>query len=90
VFEALGRAVKVPVLLHYAQNDLSFGPSTSQAWFRRFQAGGAPAEYVLQPPFGADGHFIFSDRAGVELWLPKVEQFLSRHRIPFEPLKQRA
>ena len=89
VFEALGREVKVPVLLHYAQNDLFFGPVTSQAWFRRFQAGGAPAEYVLQPPFGANGHFIFSDRAGIELWLPKVEDFLSRHRIPFDPLKQR-
>ena len=90
VFEALGRSVKVPVLLLYAENDLFFGPSTSQAWYRRFQAGGAQAEYVLQPSFGADGHFLFSDRAGIELWLPKVEEFLARHRIPFEAPKQRA
>lgn len=89
VFEELGRSVKVPVLLHYAENDLFFGPATSRSWFRRFKDAGARAEYVLQPPFGANGHYIFSDAAGIDLWLPKVERFLSRHGIPFELMGQR-
>lgn len=85
VFEELGRSVRAPVLLHYAQNDLSFGPVTSRLWFSRFKAGGARAEYVLQPSFGADGHYLFSDRAGLEVWLPAVEGFLERHGVPFDP-----
>jgi dienelactone hydrolase len=89
LFEELGTAIRVPVLLHYAENDLSFGPAASRLWFRRFNAGGVRAEYVLQPPFGTDGHYIFSQQAGIELWLPKVEHFLARHGIAFELIGQR-
>ena len=81
VFAELGRAVRAPVLLYYAENDLYFGPETSRGWFSQFKAGGAPAEYVLQPPFGANGHYVFTDKAGVDLWLPVVDQFLQRHGI---------
>jgi dienelactone hydrolase len=89
VFADLGNGVQAPVLLHYAENDLSFGPATSQLWFQRFKAGGARAEYLLQPPFGADGHYLFSAEAGVERWLPQVERFLQRHGIPFDAPKRR-
>jgi dienelactone hydrolase len=88
-FEALGARVKAPVLLYYAENDHYFGPSTSRAWFNRFKAAGARAEYVLQPPFGREGHYLFSDAAGVRLWLPNVERFLQRHGIPFDAPQQR-
>jgi len=83
VFEEVGRTLKAPVLLYYAQNDRFFGPAASGAWFARLKAGGARAEYVLQPPFGADGHYVFTDPAGAALWLPAVERFLDRHAIPF-------
>lgn len=89
VFEELGRAIQAPVLLHYAENDRSFGPATSQLWFRKFKAGGAIAEYLLQPPFGKDGHYVFSDRDGIRIWLPAVERFLERHGVPFDPPAQR-
>jgi dienelactone hydrolase len=81
VFEEMGRSVKAPVLLYYAENDRFFGPETSRAWFRSFKAGGARAQYVLQEPFGPDGHYVFSD---AEQWLPAVERFLAEHRIPFQ------
>jgi len=90
VFEQMGRSVKVPVLLYYAQNDLFFGPATSRAWYARFEAGGGAAEFVLQPAFQANGHFVFSDPAGVGQWLPQVENFLRRHHVPFDAAKQRA
>ncbi|HVJ12484.1 MAG TPA: hypothetical protein VNC62_13010, partial [Burkholderiales bacterium] len=51
--------------------------------FARLKAGGARAEYVLQPPFGPDGHYVFTDAAGAALWLPAVERFLERQGIPF-------
>ena len=84
VFDELGKAVKVPVLFHYAENDHFFNAATSRLWFERFTAGGARAEYVLQPAFGKDGHYIFSSDSGVKLWLPAVERFLARHNVPFE------
>jgi dienelactone hydrolase len=87
VFEDMGRRLKVPVLFYYAKNDPFFGPNATQGWFARFKGGGARAEYVLQPPFGANGHYVFTDAAGVALWLPAVESFLRRHGIPFTPLR---
>ena len=83
LFQDLGVSVRVPVLMYYAENDLYFGPSASRSWFQRLQAGGVRGEYVLQPPFGANGHFLFGDTNGIPLWLPTVERFLERHGIPF-------
>lgn len=90
VFEYVGRGIRAPVLLHYAENDRSFGPAASQLWFGRLKAGGARAEYLLQPPFGADGHYLFSNPDGVRVWLPAVERFLERNGIPFDLPAQRA
>src|SRR5262245_6765701 len=89
LFQDLGTSVRVPVLMYYAENDLYFGPAASRSWFQRFKAGGVEAEYVLQPPFGQNGHFVFGDSKGIQLWLPTVEQFLERHRITFAASKQR-
>jgi dienelactone hydrolase len=86
VFDAIGRSIDVPVLFHYAENDHFFGPKVSHEWYERFTAAGAKAEYVLQPPFGSDGHFVFADLIGVRYWLPTVEHFFAEHGIPFERL----
>ena len=86
VFDELGKTVKVPVLFHYAENDQFFNPQTSKLWYERFTAGGARAEYVLQPAFGKDGHYIFSEDTGVRYWLPAVERFLTKYGVPFEPM----
>ncbi len=84
LFQDLGVSVRVPVLMYYAENDLYFGPAASRSWFQRLQAGGVRGEYVLQPPFGENGHFVFADTNGIPLWLPTVERFLLRHGIPFK------
>jgi len=86
LLESVGKNVKAPVLLHYAENDLYFNAQTSRLWYERFAASGARAEYVLQPAFGRDGHYIFSETLGVRYWLPAVEQFLGKHNVPFERL----
>lgn len=86
VFDALGKTIRVPVLFNYAENDLFFSPKVTRGWFERFNANGANAEYVLQPPFGKDGHYLFADTLGVRYWLPTVEGFLSRHSVQFARL----
>ena len=86
LFAHMGRHVKAPVLLHYAQNDRFFGASSSKLWFERFHAAGAPAEYALLPSFGADGHFVFTDADGARYWVPVVGAFLRRYGLPFNPL----
>jgi dienelactone hydrolase len=89
LFQELGKSVRVPVLMYYTQNDLYFGPAASRSWFQRFKAGGVDAEYVLQPSFGRNGHYIFGDADGTGLWLPAVESFLARHHIAFGASRQR-
>jgi dienelactone hydrolase len=86
VFEALGKTIHVPVLFNYAENDLFFSPKVTRGWVERFNASGANAEYVLQPAFGKDGHYLFADTLGVRYWLPTVESFLSRHQVSFARL----
>ncbi|MEA3195862.1 MAG: hypothetical protein QOD26_4195 [Betaproteobacteria bacterium] len=84
VLDTLGKQTRVPVLFNYAENDLFFSPRITRLWFDRYTAGGADAEYILQPAFGKDGHYMFSDVVGVRYWLPTVERFFARHNLPFE------
>src|SRR3954470_14108649 len=86
VLDSLGRNIRVPVLLHYSENDLFFSPKISRTWYERFVAGGAKAEYALQPAFGKDGHYIFGDTLGVRYWLPTVEDFLAKNGVTFARL----
>src|SRR2546421_3192216 len=86
VFDSLGKNIRVPVLFHYAENDLFFSPKVSRGWFERFNANGANAEYTLQPAFGKDGHYLFGDTLGVRYWLPTVEGFLGKHGVQFARL----
>src|SRR5881394_2568943 len=88
VFDMLGKNIHVPVLFHYAENDLFFSPKVTRGWFDRFNANGANAEYALQPAFGRDGHYLFGDTLGVRYWLPTVETFLARHNVAFARLDQ--
>jgi hypothetical protein len=86
VLDTLGKATRVPVLFNYAENDLFFSPRITRQWFDRYAAGGADAEYILQPAFGKNGHYLFTDGFGVSYWLPAVERFFARHHLPFERL----
>jgi dienelactone hydrolase len=86
VFDAMGAKIGVPVLMHYAENDRYFGPATTKLWHQRFVAAGARAEYVMQPAFGRDGHYLFGDIVGVRWWLPAVERFLAKNAVAFDRL----
>jgi dienelactone hydrolase len=87
MFDAMGRQIKAPVLMHYAANDQYFNPATSKLWYQRFTAAGAKAQYVMQPAFGKDGHYLFGELIGVRYWLPAVEKFLAANHVPFDPIE---
>lgn len=86
IFDMIGKQIRVPVLMNYAENDLFFSPKVSRQWFERLSASWSDAEYALQPSFGKDGHYLFGDTLGVRYWLPTVETFLARHSIGFARL----
>jgi dienelactone hydrolase len=86
IFDMIGKSIRVPVLMHYAENDLFFSPKVSRQWFERLNASWGDAEYALQPAFGKDGHYLFGDTLGVRYWLPTVEGFLAKHGVAFSRL----
>lgn len=86
MFDAMGKRIHVPVLMHYAENDHYFNPATTTLWYHRFTSAGAKADYVVQPAFGRDGHYLFGELLGVRYWLPAVEKFLTANHVPFKAL----
>lgn len=75
-FGDYGAGVRVPTFWHYAENDRFFAPELVRRMHEAFRAGGAAAELVMQPPFGVDGHAVFSSAKGTPVWLPPTRAFL--------------
>jgi hypothetical protein len=71
-----GRTTKAPTLWIYTENDSYFSVPMIQEMHAVFRKRGGNAELVLLPPFGTDGHLLFS--RGNKLWSPLVEGFIDR------------
>ncbi len=84
VFEAAGAKTAVPVLWHYAENDLFFGPRVSRHWFDRFVRAGGKGEYVLQSAFAPNGHGVFTHAQGGPVWMPALQPFFDKHAVPLK------
>ncbi|CAB3773486.1 MULTISPECIES: alpha/beta hydrolase family protein [Burkholderia] len=67
---------RVPVLWHYVQNDKYFAPEVVATWFAAFQAAGGRGQMIVEPPFGKNGHGMFSVETAIPIWLPHFEQFV--------------
>lgn len=80
-FGQLGRAVTVPSLWIYAENDHFFSPRVARGFLQAYTRGGAKAELVMMPAYGEDGHSL-SGRAGIALWRPVVDRFLDAQGLP--------
>lgn len=79
-FGEFGRTARVPMLWVYSQNDLYFWPELAQRFHAAFQASGGQAKFIAAPPFGRDGHSLFSPR-GASVWLPMVDTFLGEQKL---------
>lgn len=78
-FRKYGRRSRTPMLWVYAENDHFFGRSIVEKFKEAFVAGGGNVELVTPPPFGIDGHNLFS--AGISEWTPIVDEFLLRNGL---------
>jgi dienelactone hydrolase len=77
MFAGYGKSARVPTLWIYAENDRYFAPRHVKSWHDAFRAQGGNGELLLLPPFGEDGHVLFS--RGLPVWKPIVERFLHSH-----------
>jgi dienelactone hydrolase len=82
-FRAMGQGTQVPSLWIYAENDHFFAPPLVRELFDAYRAKRAPAELVVTPPFGVDGHRLFSG-GPAELWWPIVAPFLAARHLPID------
>ena len=90
-FAQYGGTARVPMLFVYAENDTFFDPTWAGRFFEAFTGAGGKARFVAAPPFGKDGHFLFS-RTGIPQWTPTVDAFLAERGLklldrplPLEP-----
>jgi hypothetical protein len=88
-FGVFGQTARVPMLWVYAENDQYFWPELAQRFHAAFQASGGRAKFVAAPPYGRDGHSLFSE-AGASIWIPIIDDFLREQslglRTPLPPL----
>jgi dienelactone hydrolase len=79
-FAQYGRTSRIPVLWVSAQNDRFFGPRLVGELTSAFTQSGAKLSFVATPPFGEDGHGLFS-AGGAAIWSPIVDRFLAAHGL---------
>ena len=72
-----GRTARFPTLWLVSANDSYFGPPLSGAMARAFEAAGGRVAFVALPPFGTEGHSVFTGRGGSLEWGPAVAAFLA-------------
>jgi dienelactone hydrolase len=83
------QSIRVPVLWHYAENDRYFSPQHVRDWFHAFESAGATGSLVMQPPFGRDGHSLFSAAAGRPIWTTAFDVFMLRSGYPLPMLAKK-
>lgn len=81
VLSELGATAKTPPSLWiYAENDSLWGAELPREWHQAYVVNGAPAEFVMLPPMGQDGHDFRA--AGFARWRPLVDRFIARLGFP--------
>lgn len=87
-FGEFGSHAKVPMLWIYSSNDHFFSPSLARRFHAAFTQAGGKATFLMAPPFGDDGHHLFSLR-GIPTWAPMVDEFLKQqHAVLRDTLLQ--
>lgn len=79
-FGQFGRLSRVPLLWVSAENDHFFGPRLVTRMTSAFTEAGGNLTLVRTPPFGSDGHNLFSE-GGTAIWAPIVDRFLKENGL---------
>jgi pimeloyl-ACP methyl ester carboxylesterase len=80
-FATFGKTSRTPVLWISAPNDHFFGPRLVSQFTRAFTGGGGHLSFVAAPPFGDDGHQLFTTPGGIVLWSAIVDRFLAANHL---------
>ena len=73
----LGRNNETPSAWIYAANDSEFRPGLAQAMQQAFDGGKGRSRYFALPAFKDEGHWLFRDPEGIQVWSGPVRGFLS-------------
>jgi dienelactone hydrolase len=79
-FAEYGRTSRTPLLWVSAENDHFFGPRLTAQLTSAFSNAGGHVSFVKTPPFGDDGHRLFS-AAGIPTWSPIVDRYLASNNL---------
>ncbi len=77
-----GRTTRVSTLWVYSQNDSYFPPRLAREMSAAFRQAGGRVEFVMLPPFAEEGHHLFTDVRGLDLWTQAVNRFLNDLGFP--------
>jgi hypothetical protein len=77
-FKTYAKTTKVESIWFYSENDRTFPADVARTAYREYQKNGGHALLVISPAFETDGHFLFSDPAGIEIWREQTRTFLKR------------
>jgi len=92
-FGDYGRGARYPSLWIYGDNDSYWPWPLPERMFNSYKAnaGGAAkdARFVDVGEFDGDSHRLFSNRAGVAVWLPEVDVFFRHLGLPFDEIPER-
>jgi dienelactone hydrolase len=86
-FGVFGQTARIPALWVYSENDHFFSPALARRFFQAYTASGAPAQLVMLPPVGGDGHGALFAAPREVLW-PPIEAFLASLRLPTDVATQ--
>jgi dienelactone hydrolase len=84
-YEQYGKTAKLPSLWLYAKNDKSFPPDMGREMFNAYQQSKNPAQFIVMPSYGKDGH-VFMDSAPESFWWNTVAAFLEQNHQPFQEI----
>jgi dienelactone hydrolase len=79
-FATFGKTSRVPMLWVYATNDSFFGPDLAHRLHDGFRAAGGNAKFSAAPPYGDDGHYLYSV-VGRPQWTPYLDAFLRERSL---------
>ena len=88
-FATFGRHSRTPSLWVYAENDHFFSPGQARDFAKAFNAAGGQAQLIIAPPFGDEGHYLFT-REGIPIWTKYVDEFLATQHLDPASLAQAA
>ena len=79
-FAQYGKTSRIPLLWVSADNDHFFGPQLVSQLTAAFSNAGGHVSLIRTPPFGGDGHQLFS-AGGIPIWSPIVDRFLASNKL---------